>query len=79
MADADLEDADLVNSDLSGAELSGSVLKNADLRNADLKNVRWSNLKSVEGANMYGVRNAPPQFVEWAMRNKAVSEPGSAE
>jgi hypothetical protein len=68
-----LEDTDLVDSDLSGTDLTGASLANADLRNADLKDVRWQKIRAVDGANIYGVRNAPEGFVSWALQHKAVS------
>jgi Pentapeptide repeats (8 copies) len=74
--DADLEDADLVGADLGGANLTGTNLANADLRKVDLKGVRWQKLRSIEGANIGGVRNAPEGFLDWAMTHKAVATGG---
>jgi hypothetical protein len=71
---ADLRNSDLNGSSLVGADLSGASLDDADLRNADLANVRWRNLKSVAGTNIADVRNAPGDFVEWALKNGAVSQ-----
>lgn len=71
--DADFEDADLVEADLGGANLTGANLANADLRKVDMKGVRWQNIRSVEGANIGGVRNAPENFVKWALAHGAVS------
>jgi len=46
---------------------------NADLRHADLQGLRWKGIKSVAGANVYGVRNGPDGFVTWAMGHGAVA------
>ena len=74
LAGADLGDSDLNGVDLTGSNLDGADLSNSDLRNADLSRIRWQKIRSVEAANIYGIRNAPPGFVEWAMRNRAVSQ-----
>ncbi len=77
--EADLEDADMVGAILEGANLKHVSLKNADLRNADLKAVQWKEIKSVECANIYGVRNAPEGFLEWARQRGAIAERGADE
>ncbi|HTT61278.1 MAG TPA: pentapeptide repeat-containing protein [Bryobacteraceae bacterium] len=76
LANADLSDADLVNADLSGADLSGTNLENADLRNTDLQGILWKNIRSLEKANIHGVRGAPDGFMAWALQHKAVSVAG---
>jgi hypothetical protein len=76
---ADLRNADLNGSSLVGADLSGASLDDADLRFADLKDVKWEHLKSVTAANIAGVRNAPPGFAEWALKNGAVNQPNAEE
>jgi len=73
-------DADMRNSDLSGAslidaDLTGAALDDSDLSDADLKGVVWQHIKSVKGANIAAVRNAPDGFVKWAMSNGAVDHP----
>jgi hypothetical protein len=74
LAGADLGDSDLNGADLTGSNLDGTDLSNSDLRNADLSRIRWQKIRSIEAANIYGVRNPPSGFVEWAMRNRAVSQ-----
>jgi hypothetical protein len=71
---ADLSDADLTDANLRGADLAGSNLTNADLSSADLKGARWQNIKSIDQANVYGVRNAPAGFIEWALQHKAINK-----
>ena len=78
-AQADLRNADLTDSSLVAAEFAGASLDGADLRNADLKDIQWKQLKSLRGANIAGVRNAPEGFVTWAMSNGSVDAPRAEE
>jgi hypothetical protein len=73
--EADLRGADLTGSNLIGADLSGASLDEADLRSADLKDIHWNQIKSIDQANIAGVRNAPEGFVNWALKNGAVNLP----
>jgi hypothetical protein len=73
--DAALTDSDLNGANLSGADLAAADLSDADLRNANLSGVHWQKLKAVTSVNIYGVRNAPPGFVDWAMAHGAKSDP----
>ncbi len=70
--DADLGDADFCSANLSGAALDGASLDAAELGNADLHNLKWQKIKSLKGATLGQVRNAPPGFLEWAARHGAV-------
>jgi hypothetical protein len=72
---ADLRNTDMEESTLAGADLSGARLDDADLRGADIRDVKWKALKSMKGANVAAVRNAPAGFVEWALANGAVNQP----
>jgi Pentapeptide repeats (8 copies) len=73
---ADLEDSDLVGATLTGANLRKANLKNSDLRNTDLQGIHWEDIRAIDAANVYGVRNAPHGFVDWALRCGAVAVPG---
>jgi Pentapeptide repeats (8 copies) len=74
----DMDDADLTGADLTNADLSGASLGNADLSNTNLSNLRWRDLRSVKGTNLYGVKNAPDGFISWAKQHGAVqTEPDS--
>jgi hypothetical protein len=74
----DMDDADLTGADLTNADLSGASLSNADLSNTNLSNLRWRDLRSVKGTNLYGVKNAPDGFISWAKQHGAVqTEPDS--
>jgi len=69
---ANLKDADLSGINLSNSRLNDADLSGADLSSADLRNVEWKNLKSVTGANIYLVKNAPDGFIKWALEHGAV-------
>jgi hypothetical protein len=79
LRNADLQDADLVGANLAGADLAGADLDDTDLRNTDLTGVLWREMKSIHGANIYGVRNPPEGFSSWALAQGARSEPGGPE
>jgi hypothetical protein len=69
-----LDDADLSGADLRDADLSGASLQDGDLNAADLQNLKWSNLRSVKGLNLYGVKNPPPGFTDWALAHGAITK-----
>jgi Pentapeptide repeats (8 copies) len=75
LVQANLKDADLTGASLAGVDLSGATLDDADLRNANLQDAKWQQIKSIKGANIAGVKSAPPGFVEWALKNGAVEHP----
>ena len=70
--DADLTDADLWGADLRGANLSRAILEKADLRRTNLANLKWSGVRELKRANIFGVRNAPEGFVAYAMKHGAI-------
>lgn len=71
-----LDDADLTGAELRGADLTGSSLEKTDLRNVDMEGVKWGDLRSVKGANVQGVKNAPGGFLDWATGHGAVKREG---
>jgi hypothetical protein len=77
LSSARLNDSDLTNADLSsailvGADLSEAILDKADLRNADLSAIaNWKSIKSIQMADIFGCRNAPVGFRDWAIANGA--------
>lgn len=79
LRDADLEDADFVGANLAGTDLSGANLKDSDLRNTDISGMNWRDIQSIQGANIYGVRNPPVGFLPWALQHGAQSVPGKPE
>ncbi|MGB6687139.1 MAG: pentapeptide repeat-containing protein [Terracidiphilus sp.] len=76
---ADLRNADLTSSNLASADFSGATLDDADMRNANVQNIQWQRLKSIQRANIAGLKNAPAGFAEWALKNGAVDNPGAQE
>jgi uncharacterized protein YjbI with pentapeptide repeats len=73
LRNANLEDADLFGANLSQGDLTGARLTKADLRNSDLHGAKWQEIAEIRLANVFGVKNAPPGFLEWATKMGAVS------
>jgi uncharacterized protein YjbI with pentapeptide repeats len=73
LRNATLQDADLQSVNLSDADLSGADLSKADLRKSDLHDTKWSQIADLKLANIFGVKNAPPDFSRWASQKGAVS------
>jgi uncharacterized protein YjbI with pentapeptide repeats len=68
-----LQKAVLCGADLSGADLSGADLSGADLSGAELQDIEdWKRIRSIDGANIHDVKNAPVGFVAWAEERGAV-------
>ena len=76
---ADLAEAYLVDASLAQADLAGASLAKADLSAADLQGVKWQAIRTIAGANVYGVRNAPEGFLAWALAHGAISVHSEAE
>lgn len=76
---ADLSNTDLNGASLAGVDLSGAALDGADIRNADLQDAAWRQIKSLQMANIAGIRNAPSGFVEWAVEHGAVNQPNAQD
>jgi hypothetical protein len=89
LSDTFFDYANLFGADLSGAYLLSATLPRANLNNANLSradfrlanlsganlmNIRnWQEIKDIENANVYGVKNSPVGFIEWAKEHGAVS------
>ena len=69
---SDLNDADFSDADLSDADFSGADLTNIDLRGAKLSNLRWRSIRAIKNANIFGVKDAPQEFVTWAIQHGAI-------
>ena len=69
---AQMDDGDFSGANFSRADLSGVVLDNADLRLTSLKDSNWNQIRSIKGANMYGLHDPPAGFVDWATKHGAV-------
>ncbi len=68
---ADMQDVDLWRSDLTGARFNNTDLGGADLSYSNLSHVRWKGITNIKGANVAGVKNPPPGFLDWAIKNGA--------
>jgi len=71
---ADLEESDLTGADLIESDLTDASLADADLSNADLRGVHWEHIANIKNANIFGVKNAPQGFVEWAVKHGALQQ-----
>lgn len=68
-----LDDADFSGANLSGVNLADATADNLDLHSANLENLEWRRIKSLKGANLFDVKNAPPGFLEWALHHGAIA------
>ncbi len=81
LSGANLSEAGLVYTNLRNANLRNvnfdlAILSNADLMGADLAGLRnWKSIDKIDGANVYGVKNPPDGFVDWAKSQGAVEQP----
>jgi uncharacterized protein YjbI with pentapeptide repeats len=68
---ANLDETDLTGADLGGADLTDATLADADLTSADLRGAHWEHIAGLKNANIFGVKNAPQGFIEWAIKHGA--------
>lgn len=73
LGDASMQDVDLNQANLANASLAGTDLSRADLRFADARNIDWKSIQSMQLANIYGLKNAPPEFAAFAQKHGAIS------
>jgi hypothetical protein len=73
LTSTDLQDAVLTQANLENAHLANADLSRADLRGANMLNADWAKMQSLKLANIYGIRNASPQFLDFAQKQGAVS------
>lgn len=72
--------ASLVDAVLSDANLANANFKEANLRNADLSGAKgWERITDIRDANVFGVKNAPYGFEQWAMSRGAVAVASDAK
>jgi uncharacterized protein YjbI with pentapeptide repeats len=72
-------DSDLNGCNLTDANCEDSDFSRADLRNSKLKNLKWKGINEVKFANLFGVKDAPEGFVQWAIKNGAVAIESDAD
>jgi hypothetical protein len=73
LKDADLKDADLKGANLTEADLGETDFSRVDLRDVDLSGAKWKGIRAIKLANLYGVRNPPDGFINWALSQGAVA------
>ena len=65
---------------LNGSNFKNAILNNANFIGSNLDNiVNWKEIKSIKGANITGIKNAPEGFREWALANGAIENPPDEE
>jgi hypothetical protein len=79
LREADLRDADLNGASLVEADLENADFARADLRQSDWRDARWEKISGIKQANVFGIRNAPPGFIEWARQHGAVAVQSDSE
>jgi uncharacterized protein YjbI with pentapeptide repeats len=78
LEECNLAEADLTGSNFTGAKLlrvniKGATLDDVILERADLSELNgWEAIRSLTGAKISGVRNAPDGFREWAVAHGAL-------
>jgi len=70
---AEMQDVDLTQASLDGADLAHADLSRADLRYADARDFHWKDIQSLQLANIYGMKNVTPEFLDFAKKLGAVS------
>jgi Pentapeptide repeats (8 copies) len=73
LKNTDLKDADLMGANLAEADLGETDLSRANLRRADLSGAKWREIRAIKLANVFGVRNPPDGFTDWALSQGAVA------
>jgi Pentapeptide repeats (8 copies) len=77
LAGSQLGDTDLFGANLAGTDVAQVSLARANLQEADLKEIRnWKEIKAMDQANIFGIRNAPDGFVMWAKTKGAIESKG---
>ena len=70
---ANLQSANFQFANLKGADLQSANLDDADLTGADLSGIKWQKIASINHAVLKDVKNAPGEFVAWALAHGAVN------
>jgi uncharacterized protein YjbI with pentapeptide repeats len=73
LGSAELQDVDLNGANLTHANLAYADLSRVDLRFADLREIAWKDIQTMKLANVYGMKNAPGEFLDFARKHGAVS------
>jgi len=70
---AELQDVDLNAANLTQADLAYADLSRVDLRFADVSGISWKDIQTMKLANVYGMKNASAEFLDFATKHGAVS------
>ena len=70
---AELQDVDLNAANLTKADLAYADLSRVDLRFADVSGISWKDIQTMKLANVYGMKNASAEFLDFATKHGAVS------
>jgi len=70
---AEMQDVDLNGANLAQANLAYADLSRVDLRFADGNELAWKDIQAMKLANVYGMKNASAEFLDFAKKNGAVS------
>ena len=57
---------------MTDVDLSDVTLDNTDLRFVTMANARWNRIRSIQGANVFALKDSPSGFIEWAVKHGAV-------
>lgn len=60
---------DFTGANLRGARLSGGRFEAVNFAHANLEGIDWGRNLFDHACNLYGVTNAPPEFIHWAKTN----------
>ena len=63
----------MTEANLAKANLGNANLSRADLRGANVQDFNWKQIQSMKLANVFGMRNAPQEFLDFARKSGAVS------
>ena len=72
LSKSQLEYVNFSKSTLLGVNLKGASLIGANFSEADLSQLEWDDETKVLNSNIFGIRNAPKGFKEWALKRGAV-------
>lgn len=77
---ADIDSADLREANLEGAGFENAKMSGVNLVGADLRGIQgWESIVDIKFTNIFGVRNPPESFVDWALENGALEMESTAD
>lgn len=75
---ANINQSNLKGASFNSVDVTNATLFKVNLEDADLNGlIGWQSLSGINGTNIAGVKNPPTGFVEWALSNGAIDEPGA--